>query len=89
MKFEIYSVPTGRKVSVQRPVVARTSGRATDTVQYTSSLPPGVRKRIEYPVDGFQVTVTRTVRDRNGKVIHRDTYYSNYARITGITLVGR
>jgi hypothetical protein len=33
--------------------------------------------------------VTRTVRDKAGKVIHKDTYYSNYARITGVTLVGR
>ena len=60
-----------------------------DTIQYTSSLAPGVRKRIEYPVDGFQVTAVRTVRDRDGNVIHRDTYYSNYARITGIVLVGK
>jgi len=32
--------------------------------------------------------VTRTVR-KGGKVIHKETYFSNYARITGITLVGR
>ena len=55
----------------------------------TTTLPAGQRKRIEYPVDGKQVWVTRTVRDKNGKVIHRDEYYSNYARITGIVLVGR
>jgi hypothetical protein len=61
----------------------------TDSVQYTSSLPRGSSKRIEYPVNGFQVSVTRTVRDRGGKVVHRDTWFSNYARITGITLVGR
>lgn len=88
VKFEIYSVPNGRKVTFSKPIV-RNVRYATDTVQYTSSLPAGARKRIEYPVDGKQVTVTRTVRDRNGNVIHRDTYYSNYARITGITLVGR
>lgn len=88
VKFEMYSVPNGRKVSIA-------TGRkqnlryATDTIQYTSSLAPGVRERIEYPVNGFQVTATRTVRDRNGNVIHRDSYFSNYARITGITLVGR
>jgi hypothetical protein len=33
--------------------------------------------------------VTRVVRDKNGTVIHKDTYYSHYARITGIVLVGR
>jgi vancomycin resistance protein YoaR len=88
VRFEIYSVPTGRKVSIA------TGGRrnlriARDSVQYTSSLAPGVRKRIEYPVNGFQVTAVRTVKDKSGKVIHRDTYNSNYATITGIVLVGR
>jgi hypothetical protein len=75
-------------VTFSRPIV-RNVRRASDSVQYTSSLPKGASKRIEYPVDGKQVTVTRTVRDRKGKVIHRDTYYSNYARITGIVLIGR
>jgi vancomycin resistance protein YoaR len=88
VKFEIYSVPTGRKVSFatgQR----RNYRSASDTIQYTNSLPTGAAKRIEYPVAGFQVTVVRTVRDRSGKVIHKNTWFSNYARITGITLVGR
>jgi vancomycin resistance protein YoaR len=88
VRFEVYTVPNGRKTTFSRPIV-RNVRRATDTVQYTSSLPAGTRKRIEYPVDGKQVTVTRTVRDKSGNVIHRDTYYSNYARITGITLIGR
>ena len=88
VRFEIYSVPTGRKTTFSKPIV-RNVRYATDTVQYTSSLAPGARKRIEYPVDGKQVTITRTVRDRSGKVLHSDTYFSNYARITGITLIGR
>ncbi len=88
VRFELYSVPSGRKTSFSKPIV-RNVRPASDTVEFTSSLATGVRKRIEYPVDGKQVTVTRTVRDRNGKVIHSDTYYSNSARITGITLVGR
>ena len=88
VKFELYSVPTGRTVNIQTGS-RQNIRRASDSVQMTSSLAPGVRKRIEYPVDGFQVTAVRTVRDKNGTVIHSDTYYSNYARITGIVLVGR
>jgi vancomycin resistance protein YoaR len=88
VRFDLYSVPTGRSVSFSRPVVKNVRP-ASDTVEYTSSLPAGTAKRIEYPVDGKQVWVTRTVRDKAGKVIHKDTYYSNYARITGVTLVGR
>jgi vancomycin resistance protein YoaR len=88
VKFEIYSVPTGRKVSFATGA-KRNYRAASDTIQYTSSLPRGSAKRIEYPVAGFQVSVTRTVRDKSGKVIHKNTWFSNYARITGITLVGR
>ena len=88
VKFEIYSVPNGRRVSFATGP-KRNFRYGTDSVQYTSSLPRGSAKRIEYPVNGFQVSVTRTVRERGGKVVHRDTWFSNYARITGITLVGR
>ena len=88
VKFEIYSVPNGRSVKFATGS-KRNFRSATDTIQYTSSLPSGSAKRIEYPVAGFQVSVTRSVRDRSGKLIHRDTWFSNYARITGITLVGR
>ena len=88
VRFELWSVPTGRKVSLSKPVV-RNIRPATDTVEYTSALAPGVAERVEYPVDGKQVWVTRTVRDKSGAVIHRDEYYSNYARITGVTRIGR
>jgi vancomycin resistance protein YoaR len=88
VRFELWSVPTGRKVSLSKPIV-RNIRPATDTVEYTSALAPGVAERVEYPVDGKQVWVTRTVRDKSGAVIHRDEYYSNYARITGVTRIGR
>ncbi len=88
VKFEIFSVPNGRSVKFATGP-KRNFRSATDTIEYTSSLPSGSAKRIEYPVAGFQVSVTRSVRDRSGKLIHRDTWFSNYARITGITLVGR
>jgi hypothetical protein len=62
---------------------------ASDSTQLTNSLAPGKRKRIEYPVEGKDVWVTRIVTDASGRVIHRNLYYSHYARITGIVLVGR
>jgi vancomycin resistance protein YoaR len=88
VRFELYSVPTGRKVTIGAPTV-RNVRPASDSVQYTSSLAPGARKRIESPVDGKQVWRTVTVRDSKGTIIHKTTYYSNYARITGVVLVGR
>ena len=88
VRFDIYSVPTGRKVVISNPTIKNVRP-ASDTVQYTTSLDPGVRKRVEYPVDGKDVWRTVTVLDANGKVIHKTTYYSHYARITGLTLIGR
>ena len=88
VKFALYSVSSGRKVSFSRPIV-RNVRPATDTIQYTNSLPKGSAVRDEYPADGKQVWVTRTVKNKAGKTIHKETYYSNYARITGVTLIGR
>ncbi|HEY7735725.1 MAG TPA: VanW family protein [Candidatus Limnocylindrales bacterium] len=88
VRFDLYSVPTGRKVTFTKPIV-RNIRRATDTVQYTSSLPPGVRDRVEFPVDGKDVWVTRFVYDGAGNLLHKNLYYSHYARITGIVMVGR
>ncbi|HVL53035.1 MAG TPA: VanW family protein [Vitreimonas sp.] len=87
VRFDLYSVPNGRTVSFSNPTVKNVKP-ATDTIQETSTLPAGERKRIEYPVEGKDVWVTRTVRDANGNVVHRETYFSRYAVITGITLVG-
>ena len=88
VRFEIWSVPNGRTTTWSPPSVSNVV-RGYDTVQYTSSLRPGARERIEWPVDGKDVSVTRTVRDGAGKIVHRDTFISHYHRMVGITLVGR
>ena len=88
VRFDLYSVPTGRTVTFSKPIV-KDVVRATTVYQYTSSLAPGVRKQVEYPVDGKKVWVTRTVRDANGRIIHQETYYSNYKKVDGLILIGR
>ena len=87
VKFELYSVPSGRQVIIDAPIV-KNIRPASDSTQLTSTLAPGARKRIEYPVDGKQVWRTVTVYDRDGGVIRRVTYYSNYSRVTGVVLIG-
>lgn len=87
VKFVFWSVPTGRSVTFSTPIVKNIQ-RATDTTVYTDELALGVKERIEYPVDGKDVWVTRTVVDAAGAVIHEETYYSHYARITGILRIG-
>jgi vancomycin resistance protein YoaR len=87
VRFEIWGPPTGRTVSFSAPTI-RNVVPATDSVQETTTIPAGTRKRIEYPVKGMQVWVSRTVRDAAGTVIHSNTWYSNYKRVNGIVLVG-
>lgn len=86
--FQIWTVPTGRTISFSD---ARIDNRkkAVETIRYVDSLPAGQRKRVEWPVNGFDATVTRTVRDANGEIIHQDTFSSHYKMIKGITLLGR
>jgi vancomycin resistance protein YoaR len=86
--FQIWSLPNGRTTTFSAPHVENVV-RGYDTVQYTSTLPHGEHKRIEWPVDGKDVWVTRTVRDANGRVIHRDTFVSHYHRMVGIMLIGK
>ena len=84
--FVLYSVPTDRKVVISAPVVKNRT-TATDTRRNTSSLPMGTTERVEYPVNGMDVWRTVTVYE-GGKVLRSKTYYSRYATITGILLVG-
>jgi vancomycin resistance protein YoaR len=87
VKFVIWSVPGARDVDFSAPIIKNVK-KASDTVVYTTELAPGVKERVEFPVDGKDVWVTRTVRDAQGVIIHQETYYSHYARITGIVRIG-
>jgi vancomycin resistance protein YoaR len=85
--YEIWSVPNGRTVSLSRPSVSNVV-KGYDTTVQTASLPAGTSERTEWPVDGKDVVVTRTVRDAAGHVIHRDTFVSHYHRMVGINRIG-
>jgi vancomycin resistance protein YoaR len=86
--FQVFGVDDGRTVEFSDPLIENPTA-AVDQIQYTDSLAPGVEKRIEFNVDGMDVTVTRTVKDASGNVIHEDVFHSSYGTINGITQVGR
>ncbi len=87
VRFDLYSVSTGRKVTFSQPVV-RDVVKATTRTVTTTALKPGQRKQEEFAHDGKKVWVTRTVRDANGNVIHKETWYSHYKPVDGVILVG-
>jgi vancomycin resistance protein YoaR len=86
--FEAWGIPDGRKVSFSRPLISSWRN-ATDSVEYVKTLAPGVRRRVESPIDGFNAVVIRTVHSAAGAVLHEDTWFSRYAAITGIVEVGK
>jgi len=87
VRYEIWSVPNGRTTTWSRPAIWNVV-RGSDSVQRTTALRHGQTQRIEWPVDGMDVSVTRTVRDSGGHVVHVDTFVSHYHRMIGILLVG-
>jgi vancomycin resistance protein YoaR len=87
VRYEIWSVPNGRTVTLSRPSVSNVVPGYDSTVN-APDLPKGTSERTEWPVDGKDVVVTRTVRDASGRVIHHDTFVSHYHRMVGILRVG-
>jgi hypothetical protein len=55
---------------------------------YTDTLAPGKTNQAEYKTDGFDVSVSRTVRDAAGNVIRTDSFFSRYARVNGQLEIG-
>lgn len=88
VRFDVYSVPSGRRVSLSTPIKwDYRPSTGTDRVP-TTSLRPGQQLQLEWPTDGFDASVTRTVTDANGAVVHSDTWVSHYAMMRGLIQYG-
>jgi vancomycin resistance protein YoaR len=85
--FSLFGVPTGRTTTFSKPIITNYR-RAYTLYVPTSALPRGRARQVEYADDGFSASVTRTVTDASGKIVHRETYISHYATITGLIYVG-
>jgi vancomycin resistance protein YoaR len=88
VRYEIWGIPDGRTVSISRPSVSNLRRAVTNTI-YVSTLEPGEREQTEYPANGMDVSVSRVVRDRSGRVIHSDSYGSHYILWNGVIQIGR
>ena len=88
--FSIYGVPDERQVHLSQPKVWNEEPAWTQYIYTadTTLAAPGQRVRVEYPFDGFDASVDRTVTDANGNVIHQDTFRSSYRRVIGQILIG-
>ena len=88
VRFTLYSVPTGRRVS-------RSAGRGQELPARIHGRQVHARAE-ERPVGDDRVPGGRAgrlgdprVKDRTGKVIHKETLYSHYAQMIGVILRGK
>jgi vancomycin resistance protein YoaR len=88
VRYEIWGIPDGRKVTISSPQVSNLRKATTEKV-YVDTLPRGVREQTEYPANGMDVSVTRTVRDRSGRILHQNTYGTHYTLWNGRIEIGR
>jgi vancomycin resistance protein YoaR len=87
VRFDLWTVPTGRTVSLSTPYVTNMR-TARDVTIVDPSLAPGSSVRDESPHNGMNVSVTRRVYEANGNLLHEDTFFSPYRTIDGIVRVG-
>jgi vancomycin resistance protein YoaR len=85
---QLWSLPVNRTVTWTGGVKTNISKATQNPPIYVSTLKPGETYIAEYPDDGFKTSVTRTVTDANGTVIHTETYISVYATVNGEVQIG-
>jgi vancomycin resistance protein YoaR len=87
LTFRFYGTPTGRVVTMEGPFEENVVPHAPAIYQDDSTLPEGTVKQVDWPKDGVDVTVRRTV-TQGERVIHRDTFFSRYRPWQAVYLVG-
>ena len=87
-RVDVYAkVALGRRVTFSQPAISHRQ-HAYDRHVQSASLPRGQHRRVEPASDGMTVIVTRTVRDADGHLLHRDRWVSKYRRLIGLVLDG-
>jgi hypothetical protein len=86
--FQLWGIKDGRTVTWGPPLTSNIR-QANTNIVYSDDLPAGVKKKAQDKYDGFDVAVSRTVKNAAGFVIHQDVFKSDYSRQTGIIYIGR
>ena len=89
--IQLWSLPTGRTVTWTGDNKASETNivHATNNPpEYVTTLKPGKTYAAEYATNGFSVVVTRVVKDSTGKVLHDDTWKSQYTAVNGQIQIG-
>jgi vancomycin resistance protein YoaR len=87
LAFRFYGTPIGRLVTLEGPSEENVVPHGADVYQDDPTLPKGTTKQVDWAKDGVDVTVHRTVTERDA-VIHQDTFFSRYNPWNAVYLVG-
>lgn len=85
--FKFYSTPTGRRVEMEGPFTSSIVPHGPPEYRPDPTLPKGVVKQVEWPVDGVDVEIRRTVWEGD-KIIRKDIFFSRYKPWRAVFLVG-
>jgi vancomycin resistance protein YoaR len=88
MNIEIYGTDDGRSSEIHDYKKWGQVGPPATVYIPTSDLPSGVRKQVDWSVSGVKTEFTNTVKDKDGNILHDDTYYSNYRPWSAKYMVG-
>jgi vancomycin resistance protein YoaR len=87
LTFEFYGTSDGRVTTISTPEVTNVQPAPAPLYQDDPSLPKGIKKQVDWAVEGADASFTRTVA-RDGKAILNDTYYSKYSPWQAVYMVG-
>jgi vancomycin resistance protein YoaR len=88
MNIEIYGTDDGRTSEIVD--YKKWDLRSPPAPEYypTDTLPSGVTRQIDWSVSGIKTEFTYLVKDKDGKVLHENIYYSNFRPWSAKFLVG-
>ncbi len=87
LTYKFYSTSDGRQVAISQPTIENVVPHPPDLNEDDPTLPVGVKKQVDYAVDGADVTVTRTV-TRDGQTISQDRIFTKYQPWQAVYKVG-
>jgi vancomycin resistance protein YoaR len=87
LTFRFYGTNSGREVIVSEPELTNIVKHGPPVYEKDPTLPKGITKQIDWPKDGLDVTVTRTVK-AGDVIIHEDVIESHYRPWRAVYKVG-
>ena len=84
----LYGPDLGYSVDLGEPTIQNEQDPPPDVEIVDEDLAPGERRQVEQARAGMEVTLPRTVTNRNGEVVRQDYFYSNFQPWGNRYLVG-